>query len=610
MHLQSADHALGKFRFACAALAAFACCVVAACSDDGTAIEGVATSTAVSAVTQESTTPVAVVSPAATAATELTDSDGRGKGTLVHNFFSFLLPDPIIDSRYNDFLYGEVYSGLFRFRGGADGVVEPDLVGSYQISEDGLVYTFKLRPNLMFSDGTIVTSNDVKWSWERALLPENGAARAADVLGTIRGAKEMQSGDATSLSGVEIVDASTLQVKLVRRQVYFLDLLADPLASVLSQANVESWGTDGWSDFAQVGVDLEFDELPVGTGPFQIESFNWQEGAILVPNEHYWDGVPEIDSLEYVGLYSGGTPGVIRQPSLSEFDFFGADREMAEAISSGFAGFLNGESLGVFDAHIFEVAPRVSFLALNTALPPYDDVDLRRALLGTVTPTPATEILSLGGPTEPGGGLLPPRFPGHGADLSGLMPDSESLSGYMRRDTSDMISFVSEGDYMQRDWFMEFTSRWKSELGVDVEFLDVGDVSFRTFDEQLRDGTLQMRYVSVNPRYPDPHAILGMIPGLFGPNAESEETRELAAMLDDAAMEQDRAVRIAKYQEIERHVLDRALVIPVFWDDGTVYELVKPYINGYTRPAYHGSRYAKVTVNTTYRAYESDRLTR
>lgn len=607
MHLQSADRALGKLRFASVAAVVLACSVVAACVDDGVVLEGVATSAAVSAITQESTIRSEVASPFAT---ELAVGDVGDKGTLVHNFFSFLVPDPIVDSAFNDFLYGEVYSGLFRFRGGADGVVEPDLVTSHQLSDDGLVYTFNLKPNLRFSDGTLVTSNDVKWSWERALLPENGAVRAAEVLGGIVGAKEMLSGDATSLSGVGIVDDSTLQVSLVRGQVYFLDLLADPLASVLSQSNVESWGTDRWADFADVGADLEFDELPVGTGPFRIESFAWEEGATLVPNEHYWDGVPEISSLEYANLYVSSSTGVFRQPRVSEFDIFTADREIAESVISGNAGILNGESLDSFDAHIFEVAPRVSFLAFNTALPPYDDVEFRRALMATVTPTPAEEILSIGGPTEPGGGLLPPGFPGHGVDVSDFIGDVESSSGYERQDASKTVSFLSQGDYMQREWFAEFTSRWQSELGVDVEFLDIGDVSFGTYDEQLRDGTLQMRYVTVNPRYPDPHAILGMIPGLFGPNAESEETRELAAMLDDAAMEQDRAVRIAKYQEIERHVLDRALVIPVFWDDGTVYELVKPYISGYTRPAYHGSRYAKVTVNTTYRAYESDRLTR
>ena len=606
MRMREADDARGKLWLTGAAMLAMMYCIVTACSDDGVGVEDVATSTTESVSTQQATSP-AVVSPVARNGREV---DSGTKGTLVHSFTSFLMPDPIIDTPYNDFLFGEVYSGLFRFRGGADGVVEPDLVGSYQMSDDGLVYTFKLRQDLRFSDGTLVTSGDVKWSWERALLPANGAVRAADVLGGIRGAAAMLSGDAASLSGVEVVDESTLQVSLVRRQVYFLDLLADPLASVLSEANINSWGTDSWSDFTDYGADLEFEELPVGTGPFRIESFAWYGGAVLLPNEHYWDGVPEIDSLEYRNLYVSGSTGVFRQPGVSEFDFFTADREMAESILSGNPGILNGESLGSFNAYIYEVAPRVSFLAFNTALPPYDDVDFRRALMSTATPTPVEAILSIGGPTEPAGGLLPPGFPGHGADLSGFMDDTDGRSGYDRPDSSETLSFLSQGDYMQREWFTEYTSAWKSDLGVDIEFLDVGDVSFGTFDAKLLDGTLEMRFVTVNPRYPDPHAVLGMIPALFGPNAGSDETRELAAMLDDAAMEQDRAVRIAKYQEIERHVLDRALVIPVFWDDGTVYELVKPYIRGYTRPAYHGSRYAKVTVDTTHRGYVSDRLTR
>lgn len=606
MRIRQADYARGKLQLTGAAMLAMMCCIVTACSDDGVGVEDVATSTTESVSTQQATSP-AVVSPVAGNRREVGSDE---KGTLVHSFTSFLMPDPIIDTPYNDFLFGEVYSGLFRFRGGADGIVEPDLVGSYQMSDDGLVYTFKLRQDLRFSDGTPVTSRDVKWSWERALLPANGAVRAADVLGGIIGAAAMLSGDAASLSGVEVVDESTLQVSLVRRQVYFLDLLADPLASVLSQMNVESWGTDGWSGFANYGADLEFDELPVGTGPFRIESFMWDRGARLLPNDHYWDGVPEIDSLEYMNPYSLGASGGLRQPGLSEFDFFAADREIVESILIGNPLIWNDESLEVFRAVTHDVAPRVSFLAFNTALPPYDDVDFRRALMSTATTTPVEAILWIGGPTEPAGGLLPPGFPGHGADVSGFMADADGRSGYDRHDSPETLSFLNQGDFMQREWFTEYTSAWMSELGADVEFLDVGDVPFGTFDAQLRDGTLEMRFVTVNPRYPDPNAVLGMIPGLFGPNAGSDETRELAAMLDDAAMEQDRAVRIAKYHEIERHVLDRALVIPVFRDDGTVYELVKPYIRGYTRPAYHGSRYAKVTVDTTHRSYVSDRLTR
>ncbi len=606
MRMRKADDARGRLQLTGAAMLAMMCCIVTACSDDGVVVEDVATSTTESVSTQLATSP-AVVSPVAVDGREVGSGE---KGTLVHSFTSFLIPDPIIDSPFNGFLFGEVYSGLFRFGEGVDGIVEPDLAVGYQLSDDGLVYTFNIRPGAKFSDGTLVTSGDVKWSWERALLPANGAVRAANVLGGIRGAAGMLSGDETSLSGVEIVDESTLQVSLVRRQVYFLDLLADPLASVLSEANVNSWGTDGWSDFVDYGADLEFDELPVGTGPFRIESFMWDEGARLVPNEHHWGGAPEIDFLEYENLYVSDASGAPRQPSVSEFDFFPADRQMAESVTSGNAGIWDGESLDIFGAFVNKIAPRVSFLAFNTALPPYDDVDFRRALTGSTTLTPAEPWLWLEFPSEPAEGLLPPGFTGNGGDVSSFLSDVESRSSRTGRDGSEPLRFVSRGDDVLPEWFMEYTSGWMSELGVDVDFLDIGDVPFGTFDAKLLDGTLEMRFVTVNPRYPDPHAILGMIPGLFGANAESAETRELAAMLDDASMEQDRAARIGKYQEIERHVLDRALVIPVFWDDGTVYELVKPYIRGYKRPAYHGSRYADVTVDTTHPDYPQDRLTR
>ena len=171
-----------------------------------------------------------------------------------------------------------------------------------------------------------------------------------------------------------------------------------------------------------------------------------------------------------------------------------------------------------------------------------------------------------------------------------------------------MLTFVRRGDDILREFFLDYTSNWVAQLGVTVEFVGLEDAPLNTFDTRLEEGTLEMRYEIVRPRYPDPHAILGMIPTLFGPNAESDETRELAAMLAEAAVETDRVARIAKYQAIERHILDRALVIPVFWDDGTTYELVKPYIHGYNRPAYYGSRYKDVTIDTTHPDYPADRL--
>ena len=540
-------------------------------------------------------------------------------GILHHDYASFLIPDPIVDTPFNDFLFGEVYSGLVRIGGGLEGTLEPDVASSYQVSEDGLQYTFTLRDGPLFSDGTPVTADDVKWSWERALNPDNGAQRAGDVLGAIRGAEAMLSGDAQSLAGVNVIDDATVMVELTRPSVHFPYLLADPLASVLSEANFAKWGTAPWNEF--VGLDddglppdLDFEELPVGTGPFRIAEFGWDQGATLEPNPHYWDAAPQLASVEFKNLYSPGNTGILRQPSMSEFDVMDADRELYEAFDGPMPPTMDGESLGVFDPVVGRTTPGVTFLALNTALPPYDDIEFRRALVLSITPTPSDTWLWQGAPSIPARGLLPPDFPGHGNDPWTTAPNHEEARAHLRRSgysdsgASGPLTFVRRGDDITREFFSDYTSNWAAQLGMTVEFIGLEDAPFGTFDARLKDGTLEMRYEIVRPGYPDPHAILGRIPTLFGPNAESDETREIAAMLEEAESESDRVARIAKYHAIERHVLDRALVIPVFWDDGTIYELVKPYVHGYTRPAYHGSRYKDVTIDTTHPDYPADRL--
>lgn len=560
------------------------------------------------------TVPAVSVSP-----TAQTEVPAEHLGVLHHDYSSFLNPDPIVDTPFNDFLFGEVYSGLFRIGGGLEGILEPDVASSFQISEDGLQYTFLLRENLRFSDGTSVTADDVKWSWERALNPDSGSQRARDVLGAIRGADAVLSGDAESLAGVQVIDDSTVRVELTSPLVHFPYLLVDPMASVLSKANFAKWGTAPWDEFLSLDSDgqppdLDFEELPVGTGPFRIADFGWDRGATLEPNPYYWDTKPRVASVEFKNLYSPGNTGILRQPSVSEFDFMESDLELYEAFDGPMPPTLDGESLGVFDPVVRRTAPGVTFLALNTALPPYDDVEFRRALVLSVTPTTSVSWLWQGAPSIPARGLLPPDFPGHGSDPWATAPNHEVAlehlwrSRYSDAEAAGMLTFVRRGDDILREFFLDYTSNWVAQLGVTVEFVGLEDAPLNTFDTRLEEGTLEMRYEIVRPRYPDPHAILGMIPGLFGPNAESDETRELAAMLADAAVETDRVARIAKYQAIERHILDRALVIPVFWDDGTTYELVKPYIHGYKRPAYYGSRYKDVTIDTTHPDYPADRL--
>ena len=94
----------------------------------------------------------------------------------------------MLDHSANGFLFAEVYAGLVRPSLEDDTRVEPDLAASYNVSSDGRSYTFKLREDVRFSDGTPLTSQDVKWIWERALRPETNSSRATFVLGAISGA--------------------------------------------------------------------------------------------------------------------------------------------------------------------------------------------------------------------------------------------------------------------------------------------------------------------------------------------------------------------------------------------------------------------------------------
>lgn len=541
------------------------------------------------------------------------------RGTLFHHFFSFLIPDPVVDDSSNGFLFGEVFSGLTRFGDGAEGEIELDLASSYSVSDDGLRYRFELREGLQFSDGSALTADDVKWSWERALLPETGARRATAVLGDIVGATQLASGETGELAGVTVVDDSTLEVTLERRQPNFLAFLADPLASVLSADNVANWGTVNWSDFMR-GVsyesewDLIFDELPVGTGPFRIVALDWESEATLEPNPFYWGSEPQIDSLIYRDLFGSDLDGRIESESLRRFDVYHADADAIKGVLEGTPGTLGGVSFGIFEAKIFEAAPEVSFLALNSAVAPLDDVDFRRALFHSASRERPDDVMIEEVPDELAYGLLPPRFPGHVSDPRREFADLElaaelfQSSRYSASSLTARLIYVSDGNEPYPDLVADLSTEWVEQFGIEFEVAGGDYVPLDRFESEYASGILQMRYVHVKPRYPDPHAILGMIPTLFGPNAGSEETRELAAMLEEAEGESDRVARVAKYQAIEQHILDRALVIPVFWDDGTIYELVKPYLHGYNRPAYHGSRYKDVTIDTTHPDYPADRL--
>ena len=172
---------------------------------------------------------------------------------------------------------GYVFDGLLRFT--PDAQVEPALATRWELSPDGLTYTFHLRRNVTFHDGAPFAARHVLRSFERVLDPKSRGGRAEPLM-PIRGARDFNAGRATSVAGLAAPDDSTLVVTLAEPMAIFPKLLAMPVASVVPDS-----------------TPADFGERPVGTGPWKFVEWRHDDFIRFAANEKYWGGRPKEDSL-------------------------------------------------------------------------------------------------------------------------------------------------------------------------------------------------------------------------------------------------------------------------------------------------------------------------
>ncbi|MCK4964892.1 MAG: peptide ABC transporter substrate-binding protein, partial [Dehalococcoidia bacterium] len=173
----------------------------------------------------------------------------------------------------------EIFSGLVTLD--RDLNVVEDIAESYEISTDGMTYTFHLREGVIFHDGGGVTASDFKYSIERAANPETGSPVVGAYLGDIVGVKEKLGGEADEVSGVRVVDEETLEITIDAPKAYFLAKLTHPTAFVVDEENVAS-GDDWWRH-------------PNGTGPFKLEEWRAGRHIVLERNEDFYGGEVKLD---------------------------------------------------------------------------------------------------------------------------------------------------------------------------------------------------------------------------------------------------------------------------------------------------------------------------
>ena len=262
----------------------------------------------------------------------------------------------------NDYLVPmNVFDTLFAIRKNDDGSTEivNSLADSYEISDDGLVYRFTLKDGVVFSDGTPLTAEDVKFTFERILtLPESAQT---DFVIAIDGAQELLDGEAESLRGIEVEDDLHFTVTLAEPFAGFLSQLAAPSTVIYSKKIV----TDAGDDFGSVP------EKTLGTGPYIVKEWKRGSGLVFEYNPLYWGEEPSAKRVEVSVMEPQAMNMAFQKGDLDIIDCLFLD---AAVIDSTYKTDAYKDSLVSVDRM------GLNYFMLNENAEPLNDVRVRRAI--------------------------------------------------------------------------------------------------------------------------------------------------------------------------------------------------------------------------------------
>jgi len=268
-------------------------------------------------------------------------ADGQYGGTLnvaFQNEWAGL--DPHVVSSYSSYqVLFNVLDNLTRYDDNLNLV--PGLAESWEQSEDGLTWTFKLREGVKFSNGREMTAEDVKWSFDRLIDPATGAGNAGNV-----GPADTQ---------IEVIDDYTVSITHSEPVGILPQTLAfNPASGIVAKESLEDDGTI---------------TIPIGTGPFYISDLEGTTRLVLSKNEEYWQ--EEYPYLDEVVIEP------IPDDTVRETALLGGEVDWVLAIAPQ-----NYQSLVDNPDIVVDTAPQLSYdyIGMNLTREPFDNVLVRQAI--------------------------------------------------------------------------------------------------------------------------------------------------------------------------------------------------------------------------------------
>ncbi|WP_378945196.1 ABC transporter substrate-binding protein [Paracoccus sp. R86501] len=457
--------------------------------------------------------------------------------------------DPAIGYDWQNWsMIKSLFDGLMDYVPGTT-ELRPGLAESYDVSDDGTVFTFTLRKGVTFHNGREMTAEDVKYSLDRVTNPATQSP-GAGFFASIKGFDAISTGEAEDLTGVEVVDLQTIRITLSRPDATFLHVMALNFASVVPKEAVDEFGAD-------------FGKHPVGTGAFKLGDWTIGQRLVFEKNAEYWrDGVPYLDGITFeVGqepivallrLQQGevDVPGDGIPPA--KFQEVMADPDQAARVVEG--GQLH-----------------TGYITLNVGQEPFDKLPVREAVNMAINKDRIIQIIN--GRAVAANQPLPPSMPGYSQGFDGFAYDVEAAKAKLAEAGLE-DGFTTQLYVMNTDPNPRIAQAIQQDLktiGVDVEIRSLAQANVIEAGGGGEAPMIWSGGMAWIADFPDPSNFYGPILGCAGAGGGGWNWSKFCdegidAMATDADSFTDPAdpARLELWSQVYQQVMAEAPWVPVF----------------------------------------------
>ncbi len=421
-------------------------------------------------------------------------------------------------------------------------------------SDDGLTLPCEIKEGVTFHDGTPLTSEDVKYSFERMFKPAT-AAKSTYMYDVLAGAKEMLAGEAENLDeGITIEDERHFTFHLASPMVTFVNNLGISYAHIFPKDACEAAGED-WG----MGLNM------IGTGKYKLAENDDTTEVVLVKNEAYYDGEPALDEVHYVFYDDNATK--VNALKAGEIDWCDLDAALLKEYS---------EDPETADKVVLYDTLGVMFIALNNSSANLSDYRVRQALSLAIN---REEILNniMGGAGKVASGWLCPSTPGWDADAPDLAYDPAEAEKLLAEAGVSNLTLKCEtrnsGSYV--DIMTAVQDMWKA-IGVTLE---VQGVDSGIWSEDRAAGNIEVDCLGWFPLYADADNHLYTYFAHTSSDTKSVfyHNDEFDALVDQARVELDADKRADLYKQAEDIAIRHDMAcIPLWWPKRSF--VAQPYV--------------------------------